>query len=465
MLKKLFSHTAIYGLAPQVPKIASVLTLPVITRYLTEIDFGVYGVIVAVAGSISVLGTLGLNIILSNTFFKSPGHYKWAWRQIYGFLILWNLPFAFLLGLILYFFIPQEAAQNNWYIILLNVIPVICFGPVSNLGSLYYQLNQKPYPIAIRAIIIGLLTVILNVYFIAYLKLGYMGWFISNCIASLLSNASYWIPLNLKLGMKPIFNFKLRFIKNSLSVSLPIVPHYYSNFILDSSDRLIMKMVNISTPNIGLYNAAYTVANLVKEAGTAAGNAISPMLNSAYKKDKDKEARSLIFVTQIAFLAMTFLLSIWLKEVFILLIKNKTLQTVYPIGIIIIMAYNYRPMYYGSCGKLFYEEKTKLLLRVTFIAAISNLILNFIFIPLYGYQVAAYTTFAALMYMGYSGYFFKVFKQINKANYYPLHWLTATIILTAVAYFVVDENIIIKIVSTIATLIIGLYLIKKINKF
>ena len=69
------------------------------------------------------------------------------------------------------------------------------------------------------------------------------------------------------------------------------------------------------------------------------------------------------------------------------------------------------------------------------------------------------------MYMGYSGYFFKVFKQINKANYYPLHWLTATIILTAVAYFVVDENIIIKIFSTVATLIIGLYLIKKINKF
>ena len=138
MLKKLFSHTAIYGLAPQVPKIASVLTLPVITRYLTEIDFGVYGVIVAVAGSISVLGTLGLNIILSNTFFKSPGHYKWAWRQIYGFLILWNLPFAFLLGLILYFFIPQEAVQNNWYIILLNVIPVIFFFFFSNLGSLYY---------------------------------------------------------------------------------------------------------------------------------------------------------------------------------------------------------------------------------------------------------------------------------------------------------------------------------------
>src|SRR5690554_5834854 len=100
MLKKLFSHTAIYGLAPQIPRIVSIFTLPIITKYLTEIDFGVYGVITAIAGSIAVLGNLGLNVILSNSFFRNPGQYKWGWRQIYGFLMLWNYPFAILLGIL-----------------------------------------------------------------------------------------------------------------------------------------------------------------------------------------------------------------------------------------------------------------------------------------------------------------------------------------------------------------------------
>lgn len=463
MLKKLFSHTAIYGLAPQIPKIASVLALPIITRYLTEIDFGVYGVITAIAGSIAVLGNLGLNVILSNVFFKSPGQYKWSWRQIYGFLMLWNLPFSLLLSIVLYYFIPKEAIHDAKYIILLNVLPVVFFGPTAVLGNMYYQLKQQPMQIAVRSIIFGFTSVGLNVLFIAGFKMGYMGWFLSICISGMLSQASYWWPLNRKLGLSPIFNFKRRYIKNALKVALPTVPHYYSAYLLDASDRAVMKMLNVNTGDIGRYNAAYIVANIIQKIGVAAGQAVGPMLNQSYRNNTENDARRLIFVLQIFFLLMTFILSIWLKEIFFLLIKNEALVKVYPIGIIIIMSYNYRPMYLGANGKLFYLEKTKALLKVTFIAGILNLALNFVLIKFFGYKAAAFTTFLALMYMGYAGYFLKEFKRDNDLNYYPLFWLTVTVLLTVIAYFLVELNVVIKLIVTILSLAVSTFSVKKLN--
>ena len=42
------------------------------------------------------------------------------------------------------------------------------------------------------------------------------------------------------------------------------------------------------------------------------------------------------------------------------------------------------------------------------------------------------------MFMGYVGFYLKVFKKINSANFYPLYWLSATVVLAALAFFVVE---------------------------
>src|SRR5690606_40305253 len=64
------------------------------------------------------------------------------------------------------------------------VLPVVFFGPTSMLATTYYQISQEPFQIAIRTIIFGIMIVLLNVYFIAILKMGYMGWFLSSGIRS-----------------------------------------------------------------------------------------------------------------------------------------------------------------------------------------------------------------------------------------------------------------------------------------
>lgn len=452
MLKKLFKHTAIYGLAPQISKIAGIIALPVITKDLTDFDYGIWGVTLAYTGALEALRMVGMNVVLSNSFFRMPLQHKWLWRQIYGFLLLWSIPYTLLVAFLLWWVLPEQVGDNKMLYIALLVLSNGLFGPTSLLGGYYYQLRQRPAPIAIRTIIFGVLSVVLTVYTISYLKLGYMGWAWSFFIVGFLSNLSYWYPLNIKLKLKPILNFKWRLIKKSIKVGAPTIPHQYAGFLLDSSDKIVLDNLNVATGDLGKYSLASTFGGYFQAFINAANKAMTPLMLGFYKEKKDEKARDLVFILQGFTLAGTFLFCIWSKEIFKLLIKNETLQAVYPLAIIIVMAFNYRPMYIGAMNKLFYLEKTKLLWRVSLIAGLSNLLLNFILVPIFGFEAAAYSTFISLMYMGFSGFFIKKIREVQQAKFYPLVWLFLIILSTSLAYYLVAFSILIKLVTTFCLL-------------
>lgn len=457
MIRKLFTHTAIYGLAPQLTRVVGFFTLPIITKDLTPLDYGVMGVITSYTSAIAALATLGLRLILINSFYKYPTRFLWVWRSVYGFLTVWNLAYALLMGGVIYFVVPKEVIDQRWTILFVSVVPLIVFGPIGEIGSTYYQVLQKPWQVAVRAIVSGVLTIVFNVYFISYMKLGFMGWFWSQLGASIILNVSYFFPMYFKHQLVPIMNFRWRSIRKHLSVTLPLLPHTYSTYLLDSSDRVVMNVLGVSTANVGRYNISYMFGSVVQSLGMASGLALGPLMNEHYVKKDDMGARNLVFVLQVTFFFGTFLLCLWLREVFSIMIRNPDLAKMYPLGIVIIMAYNYRPMYFGANNALFFAEKTYLLWRVTLVAGLINVGLNFIAIPIFGYQAAGVTTFVALMYMGYAGYYFQVFRQINTAEYYPMRWLALTILLTVVVYVLRDTGWTLKVIISIAAVsIIGL---------
>ncbi|HZH88895.1 MAG TPA: hypothetical protein VFD78_06910, partial [Chitinophagaceae bacterium] len=134
------------------------------------------------------------------------------------------------------------------------------------------------------------------------------------------------------------------------------------------------------------------------------------------------------------------------------------------LAIILIMGANYRPMYFGANNRLFFYENTKVLVRISLIAGIANVVFNAIFIPVWGYKIAAYTTFICLMYIGSIGYYVKPFKDTNPANYYTFRWLMLTVILTIAAYFMVQWNWMYKGIITLVTLLVAILGVFKLNQ-
>lgn len=456
MLNKLASRAAFYGLAPQISRIAGFFALPIITKYLTPLDYGTFGTIGAYVAAFGALQYLGTNLVFSNAFFKSPNHYKWLWRQLHGFLSLWAFLYAFLLGAVLYFILPDEAASNKWTIIGLTAVPAALFDPTLNLTFRYYHLTQQAATLAVRTATVGLLTVALNIFTIAYLKLGYMGWFWSIAIGNFINFLLFFYPIYFKHHLTPIFNFKIKSIKRSLQISVPAIPHYYSTYLLESSDRVVMHVVGINIGNIGLYNIGATFGGYFRSFSDAVGTAAGPMYLQYYRNADKKsysEARKMTFVVQAFFLLISVGVCIWLKEIFELLVKNEELQAAYPLAIIILMSYNYRPMYLAVTNKLIYQERTKSLWKISFVAGVLNVVLNLIFLPIYGITGAAVITFISFMYIGYSGFFMKEYKEIKDLDYKPLFWFASTLVALLFAYFFVEASLMIKIAFSLICMI------------
>jgi len=121
-------------------------------------------------------------------------------------------------------------------------------------------------------------------------------------------------------------------------------------------------------------------------------------------------------------------------------------------------------MYLGANNRLFYLEKTKVLLKISLVAGLANVVMNIILIPYFGYQVAALTSYIALMYMGYVGYFLKDFKNNNSLSYFPIHWFILTISFTISAIFIVEINMYFKAIINFAILFILIFYLMKINR-
>ncbi|QHL89049.1 oligosaccharide flippase family protein [Nibribacter ruber] len=472
MLKKLFGRIGLYGLAPHVPKIASIFILPIITKSLTPSDYGIYGLITAYTAALGALQTLGINVVLANSFYKSPNQYKWLWRQIHGFMSLYSVFFAFVLATILYFVIPEEANENKLTLILLVCSPIALFSATETIVFRFFHLSQKALNLALRTVFIGFLTVFLNWYTISVLKLGYMGWFYTTFITSIVSFVIYAYAIYFKYKLTPIFNFKRKTIKNVLRISLPTVPHFYSGYLLNTSNRVVMDINKVNVGSIGLFNLAATFGGYFSILGDALGMAVSPIYLQLFKKAEKPDTREaaleqvrfITFLLQAIFFVLAFVVSIWIKEIFFVLIKNEELRKSYVLAIILIMGYCYRPMYLGVINRYFYLEKSKSLWKISFVAGVLNVLLNLIFIPLFGVNAAALVTFFSLLYMGYSGYFLKEYKAIRTLNYYPAYWLIANIGLAVLAYVVAETFIYVKILTTIALLAVLGYLFLKNKK-
>lgn len=467
MIKKLFKHSLVYGLAPFVPKVINLLMLPIFTAVLNPLDYGVQSLLNSSMGLIGVLAVLGLSLPLTNVFYQHNFHYKKRWGQFYGFLNVWTLFYACILAGLIYYIVPKEAEHNLFLIIIFNVIPLVVFGPTSIIGQLYYQLNQEPKQVVIRTVVISFVTIFLNYVTIVIMDLHYMGWFFSTCVSNLLLNASYWYPLHFKIGIRPIYNFKKKVVKNGLKISLPMLPHYYGAFLLGSADSLILKYFMISTVKIGFYGFAATFGGLMAMVVGAVNTAAGPIMFEMIRNKEYLSLRNIIWITQGFFIVVVFLGCIWMKEIFGIVIKNDHLKGTYFLATVLILGHNYRPMYFGSSSFLFYNERTRNLWKVTFGAGLFCILMNFLLIPNFGYKTPAYVLFFCYLIMGYGVFFLKDYKQVTKIDFKPVFWFLLTIVISALTLYILEFfNILGKTVVTVLCLLsVLLFLMSRRNTY
>ena len=184
-------------------------------------------------------------------------------------------------------------------------------------------------------------------------------------------------------------NFK--YWKYALPITIPYIPHLLSIYLLSNMDRAMIKKM-CGPEDLALYSMAYTCGILISILVNSVNSAFSPWLaEKLAKKEYDRiRAFSVPYVAIFSFVALGAVLVT--PEILYILGGSSYMEAKYVM-----------PPVAGGCLLQFvycmyvnieqFEKKTVGMAIASVIAALLNFILNYIFIDMFGYIAAAYTTY------------------------------------------------------------------------
>lgn len=198
------------------------------------------------------------------------------------------------------------------------------------------------------------------------------------------------IFFSILLAVKAKFKIRLEYCKYALKFNIPLIPHYLSMYVLSSSDRImISRMVNHTATAI--YSVAYTVASVISIVWQSIESSLSPWIYEKLSTNNKQSVRSLTTKSIMLFAFLCLFCTLFAPEIMTILAPKE-----YSLGIYVIppvAAGVYFTAIYSLYMRieLFYKQ-TNFAAVATGVAALSNIILNYVCITIFGFVAAAYTT-------------------------------------------------------------------------
>lgn len=178
---------------------------------------------------------------------------------------------------------------------------------------------------------------------------------------------------------------------DTIKYNLPLVPYYLSMILLNHSDRLMIQKIN-GYASAALYSVSYSSAMIIFIISGALNLSLQAWLFKELKKKENSTDKSKLITMGTVIISFCAIVEIIMAPEIILLFGGKKyLDAVWvmpPLTVSVVVMY----IYQQYVNVLFYYKKTKFLLFTSVFAAVCNIILNAIFIPIYGFIAAGYTS-------------------------------------------------------------------------
>lgn len=198
--------------------------------------------------------------------------------------------------------------------------------------------------------------------------------------------------------------FSKRFWKHALLFNAPLIPHYLSQTVLNSSDRImIAQMVN--EESAGIYSIAYSVAQLMTLFSAAASQTMGPWVYQMIKEKRIHAIKNVAYGVLALFATLNVLLVAFAPEIVALFAPPSYYEAIWVIPPVVMSTFFM--FAYDLFSKFaFYYEKTYYVTGATLFGAILNVGLNLVFIRRFGYIAAGYTTLVCYIVFAVAHYCF-----------------------------------------------------------
>lgn len=363
-------------------KAIAFITVPIFTRMLTTSEYGIVSTYSSWVLILAVIVGLSLGNTVRNAYVD---YHTSLYKYFSSVLFCALLNFVFLL-LICFCIIQKVQLKIETPLIIFCLIE--SFGSfVINAAIMKYVMEEKALKRTIFLVLPNLISTIISIILLMNIKgMNYYGRIIPTCIVT----AVFGFGLLFYYFYKGRCFVKREYWSYALSLSLPLIFHSLSTYILSISDRSLIAYF-CGTSDTGIYSLVYSFSMIATVIISSAEYMWIPFFTKKLiNNKKDIINKTAKFYIEIITVVISLLIMVS-PEILVLLASKDYWSGKFIIAPIVLASY-YTFLYSISVNAEFYYKKTKFIAFNTVIAAAINIILNIIFIPVYGAFAAAYTT-------------------------------------------------------------------------
>ena len=410
--KALVKNTMILSIGTYMPKLMAIITLPLLTGYLSQTDYGIYDLVLTLVSLLLPALTLQIQsaafrflIICRNDKVESS--------KIITNIFAFTIPISVVGLFITYFFLTSLQLWTRLLVLLYFFFDILYIG----CGQIARGFG-KNLVYAISAAVMSIVSMICMVLSILVLNLGIDGIVLSLMVSNILAI----IIMLWKAKLLTYIDFKLlsfKQIKKLLAYSWPMVPNALSNWVLSLSDRIVIIGV-IGIEANAVYAVANKIPNLVKTfQGTFTSAWQENASISVTDYDSEKYYSKMFDSVNRIVIGIVAVLIVFTPILFKLLIRGDYDDAYVQMGLL------YLGMYFscmaGFIGGIYVAHmKTKSVGLTTIAAALINLVIDIALIRFIGLYAASISTMIAYMCL----FFFRLFDvqkfQPVKVGYFRL---------------------------------------------
>ena len=410
----------------------STITTPIFTRLLNTAEYGQFNVFNSWMGIIAIFVTLRLSYgVYAQGLVKYDNDRNLFSSSMQGLnLLLCSI------WLIIYCLFSKFC--NNIFslstIQMLSMLILIWADAVFEFWSAEQRVTFTYKRLVILTIIISVAKPVVGIFFVTHAKDKVTARILGLVIVEILGYSSlFWVQV--KKGKKL---FSKYYWKYALAFNIPLIPHYLSQTVLNSAD-LIMIRDMVGSSESGIYSLAYSLALLMTLVSTSLMNTVSPWIYQKIKYHRVQDIESVGYITLCIIAFCNLILIAFAPEAVAIFAPTSYYDAIYVIPPVTMS------VYFMYCYDLFarfefYYEKTYYIMFASIFGAVLNIVLNYIFINIFGYVAAGYTTLICYILYAFLHYLFmrKICKEeINGVRVFQprkLFIITTTFIVIGFTY-------------------------------
>ena len=443
----------IYAIGDICPRLFTLIVFPVLTSNLIPAEYGIINYVNTIDVFLSVFCILGMNTYFMVYFYKmrTDDEKKKLMGNISLYMILNTIiisTFLYLLGPYLF---RSWGCQVNFFPYISLGILTNLFNVLSVMPSCLFRVLENPLPLTIINVAKGFITMILTMIVVTCANGDAYSVLMIRCVVSAVLAFVY-----LFITYKHVsFNFDFSGLSHVLKFSIPLVPGSIAYYLFSLSDRLLVEKY-LTLSELGIYSTAATLAMLLNIVSNGAYKAFEPYFFQTYGtasfKSRFVKVRDVyLYVVLIVGAGLSLFsqdfLNIFSSEQYHTAYKYVPLLTIGTICSAISLMYS---------TILIAREKTAISTCITFLSAVSSIIINVVFlkkIGLYAAAIAFDFSFAILLMMNV------IYSKIKAPFIRPMLASIITILIFVCGSYYCS-NICIKVLCLLLIFILNTFLLK-----